>query len=545
MSRLSRRSLVQGALAVGAAPLLGGCPSPTWTNVVGNQRVTPFARSFPENARQLSELVAEAESHGLRIRMTGSGHSFSDVALTSDVLLGPDRLRAPLPFDSTELRPNFPAEPGRAYYRTQSGTTIRQLNQRTWQRGLSLRNLGGYNAQTVAGAAMTGTHGSGLDYGPIASQIASVQVVGAGGRLVQVEPTNGITDPCKFKGHLLEDPSVPVTLVQDDDVFHAVAISMGCMGIAYSVVLEVQRRFWLRERRTRTTWEKLKAKDGFLARLLAEGTPPARPGEPRPDHYEIYVSPYAKDGQHTALLTERFKLDKKPSRNADARQRGRAFANIGAFLAALGDQLGLVTDYLNRHPEEGPKIIETALKELEDDVYINRGYEVYNLGVANKARAIGVEPAFDITQTVAATEELFAIAERERSAGRTHTIPVSLRFVKASPIFLAPQSGRPTMMMEINMLAGVEYSESILTNYEHAFISRFSARPHWGLDLDVIHDPATIAALYPAWPKWLHVYEQLNPRGTFDADFTDRVGISRKCTGCSAPPLAAATCHGA
>ncbi len=95
------------------------------------------------------------------------------------------------------------------------------------------------------------------------------------------------------------------------------------------------------------------------------------------------------------------------------------------------------------------------------------------------------------------------------------------------------------------MLAGVEYSETLLTGYERAFMSRFSARPHWGLDLDVIHDPATIAALYPAWPKWLRAYEQLNPRGTFDAEFTDRVGISRHCDDCSAAPLPRATCHGA
>ena len=40
------------------------------------------------------------------------------------------------------------------------------------------------------------------------------------------------------------------TLVQDDHVFDAVCVGMGCMGVIYAVTLEVRPAFWLMEKRT-------------------------------------------------------------------------------------------------------------------------------------------------------------------------------------------------------------------------------------------------------------------------------------------------------
>lgn len=527
---LNRRSLLRGVAALGVGPALSACTPRTWKNAGGNMQVTPQERAFPSSARALIELVQGAEARGARVRMTGSGHSFSDVAVTDEVLLGPSCLDDVLPIDGAQLRTDVPAKAGRALVRVQSGTTIRQLNQRLWASGRSLQNLGGYDGQTIVGAAITGTHGSGLDHGPIVSQVVSLQVVTTGGELLQVEPTSGVTDPARFVDHLPEDPSVRIRLVQDDDVFNAVSVSLGCMGIVYAVVLEVETRFWLRERRTLTTLEALSAPGGFLHELLRTGRAPARKGEPAPDHYEIYFSPYAsrKSGrlEHSAILTERLKLRAEPSRDTNARRRGRG-VDAGSILALVADRLGVVESQLNRDSEVGVKLIETSLKTLRDDRFIDRGYRVYHLGAANYARALGIEMAFDLGQTLDATHELLATAARERWLDRTHAIPVTLRFVKQTPALLAMQHGRPTMMMEIGMFSAVSYAQSMLVEYEHAFMSRFSARPHWGLDLDVIRDTHAIAALYPEWAKWRRVYQTLNPHGTFDGAFTDRIGLSQ------------------
>jgi hypothetical protein len=77
------------------------------------------------------------------------------------------------------------------------------------------------------------------------------------------------------------------------------------------------------------------------------------------------------------------------------------------------------------------------------------------------------------------------------------------------------------------MLVGARGADYLLTNYEVAYLREFRARPHWGLDLDVIRNAETVGWLYPdSYPKWEKVYRELNARGTFNGPFTDRLGIS-------------------
>src|SRR5215471_2496557 len=66
----------------------------TWNNAVDSLRddVKPGVLAYPGSTRAVIELVRAAEAMGQRVRMTGSGHSFSDVALTDDVLILPNRL---------------------------------------------------------------------------------------------------------------------------------------------------------------------------------------------------------------------------------------------------------------------------------------------------------------------------------------------------------------------------------------------------------------------------------------------------------------------
>jgi hypothetical protein len=36
-----------------------------------------------------------------------------------------------------------------------------------------------------------------------------------------------------------------------------------------------------------------------------------------------------------------------------------------------------------------------------------------------------------------------------------------------------------------------------------------------------------VGSLYPEWDAWLATYARFNAEGTFDSEFTDRIGISR------------------
>jgi FAD/FMN-containing dehydrogenase len=542
-SCLGRRALLQGAAAGGAAFALPGChyvmDPGGWMNALGTTYTLPRWHWTPGSAADLVSAVQRAEREGRRIRMTGSGHSFSDVAVSEDWLLSPRGLTQILPVDATGLRSGANPE---TLVRVQSGRTIFDLNRGiVADRGLALQNMGGAEVQTYVGAATTGTHGSGLAFGPLASQIVAIQVVSVGGQILQIEPTDGISDPATFSGRLAEDPSARLSLVQDDAMFNAMAVSIGCLGVIYAVVLRAVPKYWLIERRTLTTWEFLAKADGVVDRLMRGATiAPAvpdlsplpshvciPPAVTEPDHVEIYYTPYpGETNEHVALLTQRWRVDCEPP--GVGASRGSALFTPGEHLTALADRYNLLVPFFPQHTENVRKFHVTALTDMQQSYYANVSHLVYNIGVLNDVHAYGVELAFDLQQAHDAVTLNFRLAQQLADGGMHHSAPVSLRFVKASPAYLAMQNGRKTMMMEIGVLAGLYGAEELLRYYEEAFVNAMKARPHWGLDRNYLRSEAAVASLFPAWSSWKQAFAQLNPSGTFDGSVTDRLGISRR-----------------
>ena len=537
---MSRRGLLKVALGSTAGAGLtavapGCCPvapftHKAWNNVVQLDGVDPEQQRTPSSLVELIRIIKEAEANHKGVRMTGSGHSFSDVAFSEQYLLSPAQLNRMLTLDTALLRPEFKNDP--TLVRVESGIRLRELNPWLFRNGLALSNMGGWDAQTIVGAAMTGTHGSGINYGPIASQIVSIELVGTGGEVYKIEPKNGITDPSNSVV-LLSTPEGPVSarLIADDETFYAAAVSMGCMGVVYAVVLRVEPRFWLKETRVLTTWGDLSKPGGFIGRLLSHGKLDEGTG-PDPDHYEIYFNPYpSRPGDppaaHRCLLTRRYKLHEKPALTPDDFLRGKLGSDAQKTAAELSDKGARLVEFVNAHPDQGPRVIDDSLAVLEDNSYVNVSYNVFNLGPANLLRAYAVELAFDVSQTVAASERLMVMAQGFQQKGWLHSSPPSLRFVKQSPCHLAMMYGRDTTMMELGMLVGATGADDLLKTYEGQMAKEFRARPHWGLDLKVMNSFDQVRALYPdSADRWLKVYKAMNSKGTFNAPFTDRLGIS-------------------
>ncbi len=494
-----------------------GTTGPFWKNVWGTEIVVPQEQILPASAAELVEIIQRAQSQGKRVRMTGSGHSASDVAITSDILLNPQKLSGPLSLDATELK--NPAEPYLA--RVLSGSTIRTLNSYFDLQNLAFPSLGGYDAQTIAGATMTATHGSSLNYGPISSAIASMQVVSYDGKVFQIEPTDGITDPAQFSGVLLEDPSIPVELIQDDETFQAMQVSIGSMGVVYAYVLKLEPKFWITETRVITTWSAMIAAGGFLGRII-NGQPLSESG-PAPDYYEIQVNPYStiSGGDHTVLLTRRWKsFDPQP---VDA-SRGAPGNEFLSQLLILFQQP--VEWILNSHPSMAPAVIDSALNTEKDDRYTNLSYKVFNIGVVNETKVYAIEVAFDLNEIIAGVERQFAIIDELKTNGIIQSSPLAVRFVAESDAHIAMMSGRKTAMMEIINLQGLRGIDEFFQAHQAALFTEFNTRPHWGLDLNYMQGETLPSQLYPRWADWKAIYQSYNRYGTFNGKVTDRLGIS-------------------
>src|SRR5690348_3558915 len=237
----------------------------SWRNWSGSVRCTPASWERPGDVDAIRELVRRAKRDGRRVRVAGSGHSFSPLVATDDVLITLDRMQGIISLDST-----------RREVTVRAGTTLRALGRDLHAAGFALENLGGVDVQTVAGAISTGTHGSGLGFGSMATQVAGITLVTGDGSVV--------------------DASVD----KDPDLLHAASLALGALGIIVSVTLRVVPAHRLRLQTSRER----------IARCRERLVEDARAHQ----HFELFWFPHTESAQKRIL-------DPAPM---DARPRHRA-----------------------------------------------------------------------------------------------------------------------------------------------------------------------------------------------------------------------------
>lgn len=483
----------------------------TWKNDAENQISEPLRIYSPSSLEEVIDIVKEAERDGMSVRAVGSGHSWSDVAVGGDFLVLPHQLNNSLTLEESLLREQVDTS---TLFRFESGMRIRELNEILDKRGLALPNMGGYDAQTYVGAMSTSTHGSGIQFGPLGDYVETIEIVADQGILYRIEPANGITDPVKYEKEYPPDSSGR-KLVQDDDWFSAVKVSMGCMGVIYSIILHAVKKFWLKEVRTLSTWKEVK-KDLKKGDVFKDN-----------DHYEIIINPYQVKGEHRCLVTTRNREKQAPKGISPDKTQRNFLSEFLASLPFIRKVLKFIFDTL---PKVTPEFINEAMKGLVDDAYINKSYKVFNIGKANKITAYSAEIGFPLKDDkyIEAVDQFLEIARQLKEVGLFFlTSPVALRFVKATDSFLSPQYGGDTCMVEIIVVKGTQGAFEMYEYFENKLLQH-SGRPHWGQTnrLNGSHD--LIKSMYPKYDKWIAVYQQLNKQGTFDNPFSRRVGFRKK-----------------
>jgi hypothetical protein len=508
-----------------------------WRNDTGNQHIYPLRELTPTTLEELCDAVRQAERDHCTVRAVGSGHSWSDVALSDGILVRPTGLTKPLELEPGLLRSHAAgshaagsqeagaqeagareagaresdAHEGDAttLVQVQAGITIAALNEYLHANRLALPNMGGFDGQTVAGVISTSTHGSGIGFGPLSDLVRSIDVVGSGGTVHRIEPADGPTDPGAYQA-LHPDRR----LHQDDRWFRAAVVGMGCMGLIYSVILAVRPEFYLREVRTLSTWSKVRA-ELQRGEVLAQNA-----------HYELLFNPYPdKHGEIECLVTTRNPVARTEYRHDHRRSRSLLMELTARFPLTPW----LINLAVGLFPKISPFLITQAMKALVNDDYVNISYRVFNIGAANYLPAYSCEigvPA-DEPRLNLAVERIVEVAGRRRRLGNVfHSSPISLRFVKASDAYMSMMQGRDTVMIELIMATHTVGGMELLAAHEDA-LYQLGGRPHWGQVNSLTGSHGLVAAMYPHYQDWQDIHAELNAGGVFDSPFSKRVGISR------------------
>jgi FAD/FMN-containing dehydrogenase len=480
----------------------------TWKNHLGNQRIDPLRIYRPAGIADVQAIVRLAREEGVTVRAVGSGHSWSDVALTEGFLLRPEGMtRVPAP-EPDFVRAEWTDRSDRRLVRAEAGTRVKELNAWLDAHGLGLTNMGGYDHQTIAGVTATSTHGSGTTFGPLNDALRSLDVVVADGSVQRIEPADGPTDPAAFAAH----HGAARTLVQDDHVFHAICVGLGCMGVICTAAIEVGPRFHLREVRELHPWAKVKADlhDGAVL--------------DRHEHYELAFSPYADDYAYPFLVTTRDTVSDPRHRVWHTRTRN-LLVEAAALFPFTPHVINLLLDI---RPSLAPKLLLASLKALVKPRYDNVSFKVFNIGNANILPAYSCEVGVPMDgRHIEAVETIFRVAAERRALGQVYqSSPIALRFVRASPAYLSMMNGHDTMMIELIGLNGNDGGIELLKAYEEALYA-LGGRPHWGHINTLSGSHGFVASMYPRLGDWMDVRARLDPDGVFDSPFTKRVGLSQ------------------
>src|SRR5262249_54650638 len=135
------------------------------------------------------------------------GHSWSPLVVTNEILLNLDHLNELVMLDAESMRVTVGA-----------GIRLKQLNALLPQFGLALANLGSIAEQSIAGAAATGTHGTGLTIGNLATQIVGMHLVTANGQV-----------------HVLSAETTP-------ELMRAARVNLGALGVVTQVTLQCVKK---------------------------------------------------------------------------------------------------------------------------------------------------------------------------------------------------------------------------------------------------------------------------------------------------------------
>jgi L-gulono-1,4-lactone dehydrogenase len=467
-----------------------------WRNHTGNQAVEPLRIYRPATLAELREIVATAAADGATVRAVGSGHSWSDAALTEGYLIETHGLCRPLAVDC--VRRDFGGE---RLERVEAGMRLRALNPVLAKKGLALAQMGGYDAQTVAGVISTSTHGSGLSLGAFPAYARSLDLVAADARVHRIERADGPTDADAFAR---EHPDWE--LHQDDETFDAAVVGVGCMGVIYAATLAVTEAYWLTEVRELSTWSRVRPQ---VPAALAHNR-----------HYEVYINPYpGEDGEHRCIVCTRNPANPRRRRALD-RLRRHWWIELLSSLKVTG-LIGWLIDRAD--PDGAPKRIDQMLGILADNEYSGPSYKVLNIGAANLLPAYSSEIAVPADRYAEAVDRLIATADRQRRLGRAyHTGLISLRFVPEASAYLSMMHGRDTMTIELILMNDTEGGLGLLAAHETALYA-VGGRPHWGQVNWLTEE--TVRELYPRYDDWQAVRARFDPEGLFDAPLTRRLAL--------------------
>jgi xylitol oxidase len=405
--------------------------------MAANAKLTNWAGNVEFTAQQLHRPASVAELQGIvaangQVRALGTGHSFNRIADTPGALV-----------TLADLPRLIEIDPGARAARVGAGLSLGDLCVALREHGVALPNLPSTPHFTIAGACATGTHGSGNSNGTLASFVSSIELITADG--------------------------TPVTLQRGSEGFDGAVTSLGALGIATALTLDLRPAFEVEQ----YVYEGL----GWPALI---------------EHFEdIFATAYSVSAftdwaDIVRLWVKRQVGDPLPdlaptgARPAD----GPRHPIVGMPVANATEQLGVPGPWDERLPHFRAGFVPSVGAELQSE---------YLVAAADAPEAVK--------------------ALRELQPWISPVLLVSeIRTIAADTCWLSPSHGRASVAFHFTWIADPQAVAPVLVRMEEA-LAPFDARPHWGKLSSTA--PDRLSASYRRWDDFHGLLRRFDPAGKF------------------------------
>ncbi|MDZ8275522.1 D-arabinono-1,4-lactone oxidase [Microbacterium aquimaris] len=431
-------------------------PGAMWHNWARSASVRPQRMEFPRSVGAVARAVAAAREQGLSVKAVGAGHSFTGIAVAPGVLLDLTDLTGLVRVDRERGRATFLA-----------GTRLHQIPKLLAPYGLAMENLGDIDRQSISGAISTGTHGTGVRFGGLATQVVGASLIVGDGEMLQV------------------------TEHENPDLLPAVALGLGALGVLVEVTIQCVPAFQLHAVERPEPLDDVRE---HLHRRAEEA-----------DHFEFYWFPHTDKA-----------MTKTNTRLPESAPR----APLGVLGAWVDDTV--VGGVLHKAacgvakavPQTVPTIARTSVTLWGDREFTDASHRVF--ATSRSVRFREMEYALPVESALPAFDRLRALIDER---GWAISFPLEVRFAAADDRWLSTAHGRDSAYIAVHRYwreDPSEYFEAV----EQIMLS-YGGRPHWGkmhtLDAPQLRD------LYPRFDDFLALRERLDPDRLFGNRYLSRV----------------------
>ncbi|MCA9918579.1 MAG: FAD-binding protein [Anaerolineales bacterium] len=404
-------------------------------NWAGNYRYQASRIHYPESLEQLQEVVKNCG----KAKSVGTRHSFNHVGDTSEALISLERLQRP-----------YHLNPQTRQITVGGNVRYGELGSFLYEAGYALPNLASLPHISVVGACATGTHGSGLKNGNLATAVAALEFVTADGSLLTL------------------------SRAEQPEQFAGAVVSLGGLGVAYSVTLDLRPSFDVRQ----LVYEQLPHTElvaNFAAIMSAA--------------YSVSLfTNWQTEAVEQVWLKQRLENEPAQTPSPTFYQAALANADRHPILTQSAEpctpQMGVPGPWHERLPHFKLAFTPSNGEELQSEYFV------------------------PLESGPSAFRAIWQLREKLGP----HLFISEIRTIAADDMWLSPCYQRDSVAFHFTWHRDWTNVQKLLPLIEEA-LRPFQPRPHWGKLFTLT--PAEIQAQYKKLPAFRELLQQYDPKGKF------------------------------